>query len=349
MTSSHGEKALAEASMSPVSSHPSIKNVWKFSVEQEFAHISSLLDKGYTYVAMDTEFPGIVYNYNSIERSPEVGYRMLKQNVDSLKLIQIGVTLANERGEKPRDFHTWQFNLRFNIESDKHNPDSIAILRDAGINFEMMGDYGIDPMVFGDLLATSGLVINDEITWITFHGTYDFAYLIKVLINEALPSNSEDFNKYLKHCFPCIYDVKSIINDIDEWKALSLSKLGQELGLKRLGMTHQAGSDALLTNDAFFNIWKTHFPNGIPNKYFNKVFGIHNDGLFINYQNELNLNTFNPVYSYNHQYANTFNYFLPDQYILDPYFQTQGRIDPRYYGDPNRGTGMMYPGMNQRM
>jgi CCR4-NOT transcription complex subunit 7/8 len=37
-------------------------------------------------------------------------------NVDNLKMIQIGITLANEMGEFPEDVSTWQFNFKFDLE-----------------------------------------------------------------------------------------------------------------------------------------------------------------------------------------------------------------------------------------
>lgn len=346
LNQSEGSIAQPTSSQPLLAKEPSskIKNVWKYNVEQEFAKISKLLDEGFTYVAMDTEFPGILFNIQ-MEKTSDSGYRMLKQNVDLLKLIQMGITLSNEKGEKPKDVHTWQFNLNFSVPNDKHNPDSINLLKEAGINFEEMSEHGIDHMVFSDLLMSSGLVVNDDITWITFHGTYDFAYVMKVLINDALPATPEEFGKFMKHCFPCIYDIKTIINDIDDWKNLSLSKLAQELHLKRHGIMHQAGSDALLTCDIFFSILSSNFPNGIPQKYFNKVFTLNTDGSYANYTSDVMIHSFASIpYHYPTQYP---GYYMPDNYYMENYYQNQARVDQRHYYNEQRQVGMPYVPMNR--
>ena len=77
---------------------------------------------------MDTEFPGILYNYVIDNNSPEMGYRLLKMNVDNLKLIQAGITLANKKGEKPEGVDTWQFNINYDLRKEKHHPESIKLL-----------------------------------------------------------------------------------------------------------------------------------------------------------------------------------------------------------------------------
>jgi CCR4-NOT transcription complex subunit 7/8 len=320
---------------------PHIKNVWKYNLEKEFSRISKLIEEGYTWIAMDTEFPGIVFNYVMDSNSAEMGYRILKMNVDSLKLIQVGVTLANEKGQKPAGTHTWQFNLNFNINTEKYHPESITLLKEAGIGFEELIEHGIDPMCFGDHLMTSGLVVNPEVTWIAFHGSYDFSYLLKVLLNDLLPPTSDQYLIYLKHLFPNIYDIKSIINDFDEWKNLSLSRLGHDLEIKRTGHTHQAGSDALLTVEIFFSIYASQFASGIPSKYCNKVFGISNDGNFNfpNYQSQEiimpNFYHFPQVYPsfpyYNEQMHNPAmgNFFYPAQQIPEQMYMNARQGGPQ--------------------
>jgi CCR4-NOT transcription complex subunit 7/8 len=33
-----------------------------------------------------------------------------------LKIIQLGITLADEKGDFPQEVCTWQFNFKFNLE-----------------------------------------------------------------------------------------------------------------------------------------------------------------------------------------------------------------------------------------
>lgn len=98
-----------------------------------------------------------------------------------------------------------------------------------------MNQHGIDIMQFSDLLMTSGLIVNSDVYWIAFHGSYDFTYLIKTLLMDSLPNKSETFLNYLKHMFPNIYDIKTIINDNEDWKNYSLGRLANELEIKRTG------------------------------------------------------------------------------------------------------------------
>lgn len=40
----------------------------------------------------------------------------MRSNVDLLKTIQVGLTLADEEGDFPQDTCTWQFNFHFDVQ-----------------------------------------------------------------------------------------------------------------------------------------------------------------------------------------------------------------------------------------
>ena len=67
---------------------------------------------------------------------------------------------------------------------------------------------GIDVQYFGELMTMSGLVLNPDVKWISFHSSYDFGYLLKLLTCKELPSDEGMFLDWLYLFFPCIYDVK---------------------------------------------------------------------------------------------------------------------------------------------
>lgn len=102
-------------------------------------------------------------------------------------------------------------------------------MKNAGINFDYLYKFGIEALKFWEMMISSGLVLNDSITWITFHGSFDFAYFVRGLINEPLPVNKGQFDQNLKDYFPNIYDLKVIVGEIDELKNGSLQKLAIDL------------------------------------------------------------------------------------------------------------------------
>lgn len=50
----------------------------------------------------------------------------------------------------------------------------------------------------------------DNINWLSFHSGYDFGYLLKILTDQNLPIEENDFFESLRLYFPTIYDVKVI-------------------------------------------------------------------------------------------------------------------------------------------
>ena len=58
--------------------------MWLNNIDQEMDKISDLIEKGFTWIAMDTEFPGIYFSTVVEQNQSEMMYRMLKMNVDNL-------------------------------------------------------------------------------------------------------------------------------------------------------------------------------------------------------------------------------------------------------------------------
>jgi len=72
-------------------------------------------------------------------------------------------------------------------------------------------------------------VLNEDIKWITFHGGFDFGYLLRMLCGTSLPDEDTGFYNLLNIYFPCFYDVKLMTKEVESLKFCSLSKLSNEL------------------------------------------------------------------------------------------------------------------------
>ena len=227
-----------------------IIDVYQDNFIKEIKRIGKYL-KQYPYIGMDTEFPGIVYPCTST--NSDFYYQYIKTNVDKLKLIQLGITLTNAKGEKPPNTTTWQFNLKFDYENDAHSTDSISLLYNCGINFNKLKKEGISHRLFAEYLTISGMVLNENIVWISFNGFSDFAYLLRLLTGDILPDNTNEFLELLKIYFPNAYDIKYLIKENDSYKG-GLVKISKELNIERKGEVHQAGSDSLVTSEVFFKL-----------------------------------------------------------------------------------------------
>jgi CCR4-NOT transcription complex subunit 7/8 len=128
----------------------------------------------------------------------------------------------------------------------------------SGIDFNKMKKDGINHKKFIEQMKISGLVLNPDIHWISFHGSYDFAYLLSNLIDNSLPENEKDFTQLLGLFFPNHYDIKILVKDKNNLKG-SLNKLANYLNVQREGKNHQAGSDSLVTIYSFWKLIKSGF------------------------------------------------------------------------------------------
>ncbi|KAI5412543.1 hypothetical protein KIW84_057270 [Lathyrus oleraceus] len=243
-----------------------VRQVWAYNLENEFLLIRGILHE-FHFISMDTEFPGVIYEskedstvpYHLRRRDPLNDYNYLKANVDNLKLIQLGLTLSDSEGNLP-DFGTknkyiWEFNFSdFDIENDPHNQDSTDMLSHGGIDFKRNFYYGVNSLRFSELMIRSGLVFNNSVIWVTFHGAYDFGYLMKILMRRNLPNTLERFLFHLKVIFRNIYDLKHVVHHCKDLYG-GLNKIANTLDVNRVvGKSHQAGSDSLLTLHVFMKM-----------------------------------------------------------------------------------------------
>lgn len=268
-------------------------------------------------LAQDTEFPGVVARpIGDFTSKASYHYQTVRCNVDLLKIIQLGVTLFSIQGEVPPPHIdvsqlnyqpkavqqyankivvcpcTWTFNFKFSLDDDMYNEESIQMLKKSGADFDKHATQGIDVEEFGSLLTTSGLILTDDVNWISFHSGYDFAYLIKMLTSKPLPEDEEAYRNLVEIFFPRLLDVKYIwrhANGMLRRGAIGqqahnilqnlgtksgLQDLADELGCTRIGTSHTAGSDAWLTGAVFWELQKRIFNGSVPDEVNGQMWGL---------------------------------------------------------------------------
>ncbi|KAI8852705.1 ribonuclease H-like domain-containing protein [Chytridium lagenaria] len=224
-----------------------------------------------TFRCLGYRIPRVVARpIGNFRTSADYHYQTLRCNVDLLKIIQLGLTFADENGNSPPNACTWQFNFKFNLTDDMYAQDSIDLLTKSGIDFKKHEEHGIDVEHFGELLTSSGFVLVDEVKWISFHSGYDFGYLLKVLTCQALPAEESEFFDLLKIYFPAIY-IKYLMKSCKNLKG-GLQDVADDLQISRIGPQHQAGSDSLLTCKTFFKMRQTFFDDKIEDENNQRAF-----------------------------------------------------------------------------
>ncbi|KAI9071644.1 hypothetical protein K1719_046398 [Acacia pycnantha] len=246
-----------------------VREVWVSNFHSELSLIYSIIPY-FSFASFDTEFPGTIitpyvdkHSYSMM--SPAANYSFMKANVDILHIIQLGLTLSDSNGNLPhlgtQNGHIWQFNFSdFHIERDYHNAKSIQLLEKQGMNFLKNKKEGIPSWLFRDFILRSGLLFNSHLKWVTFHSSYDFGFLIKLITGRQLPSNIDEFRELVARFFGSkIYDMKHIIKFCNGLNG-GLERVAKLLNVDRVvGNRHQAGSDSLLILQTFMKLKDVYF------------------------------------------------------------------------------------------
>ena len=246
-----------------------IREVWASNLHKELALIRAAALE-YRFASFDTEFPGTIFATPNMgvphaKLSPFTNFQYMKLNVDALNIIQFGLCLSDDHGNLPQfrtsNRYIWQFNFSdFDIDMHPHNVESIKLLMEQGIDLEKNKREGIPTWVFREFMLKSGLLFNPYVTWITFHSSYDFGLMIKLLIGGHLPPNIHLFRCLVAHFFgPKVFDIKHMIKFCSGLYG-GLDRVAKTLNVDRIvGKSHQAGSDSLLILQTFMKLKETYF------------------------------------------------------------------------------------------
>lgn len=242
----HAKRASSKRQDLKAQQERHLEEVWANNLEDAITRIRDLVET-YQHVAMDSLLPGIVAQPTGpFVDYEEYNYQTLRCNVDLTRALQLSMTLSDGQGVRPKGISTWRFNFAIDPGKDLLGQEqNEATKTDIGRH----QSQGIDALQFGELLMSSGLVLNDEVKWIfftgncdfadrppeerlygragaeqacvTFNGMYNFAYFLQLLTSQALPEERIGFQESLDLFFPCRCDVAAYLQQLPPGPPLS--------------------------------------------------------------------------------------------------------------------------------
>lgn len=198
---------------------PIIKEVWSSNLEHEFQSLRTFInDKtSKVFIAIHQEIPGIVARpVGTFKSSSDYHFQTLRANSDLLNLIQLSLCVVKiSKNETISTPVIWQFNFLYDLSKEMYNEEHLAMLAQTSqINFQLLLTQGIPHFQFAELMIESGLILDDNINWVSFHAGYDLGFFVSLLLNDDLPVDEPDFYWWCAKYFPNFYDLKYIGNQI---------------------------------------------------------------------------------------------------------------------------------------
>ncbi|CAL1383164.1 unnamed protein product [Linum trigynum] len=246
------------------------RQVWRHNLVSELADLETAIHL-FPILSIDVQHPH--FNKDAIKPTSlpqQACLYLVSYLVNRTQMLQLGITAADGEGNIGG---TWQFNLRYSVweaavatKEEEHTSAIIDFGTDRGdIEWERLESEGIDPRQFAGLFT--GLLgrakqQQQQIEWITYKGLYDVAYLVKLVTKDGqLPQTGKEFFRVVGRVFGAVVDVKCLAGHspgLANTTAFRREELAKELGVRRRGKAHQAGSNSLLTN-LFFTKMKRRF------------------------------------------------------------------------------------------
>lgn len=178
-----------------------IRDVWQSNLEEEFQTIRGILDE-YPVVALK------MVCADAGTRPARVPYHQMKQQVQTSDMHQLGLTFTDTTGRLRPGTSVWQFNFR-----PTRTRNGIKT-QDNRLTHPIPDQTGIDVTEFAELLTSSGIVLNRNMTCISFNSAQDFGHVIRLLTGGPLPDSEQQFRDLLSVYFPVTYDVKYLTESV---------------------------------------------------------------------------------------------------------------------------------------
>lgn len=247
--------------------------VWKWNLSAQMLILRQLVPQ-YGYITVDVKFPGILARpIGTFHSTTEFHYQTLRANIDLIEPVQIGLTITDAQGNIPPGTPgTWQFNMKFDPNDQMCSQDGLEILRRSGLDLEKHRSDGIEPFELAEVLTSSGLLLSDEVTWITFHAGYDLGLVLAMLRQKAVPAERSDFLKLLEVYFPIVWDVKTLVKAFNLSAKNFLHEVAEDFQLIRGTAFLPAGADSRLAALCFYEILRSYGENLRPAR--NCLFGL---------------------------------------------------------------------------
>lgn len=220
------------------------QEVWQHNLEDEIARMSGVAEI-YNHIAMDTLFPGLVARPTGpFSDYADYNYQTLKVNVDLTRVIQIGFTFSDAKGNRPKGISTWRFNFFFDTGLDLYAQDCLdSLCHTRGLDLHRHQHQGILAQDFGEHMMGSGLILAEDVRWVTYCGTtgfdqrppedpshgrageppwvtfcglYDFGHMLQLLTAQALPDEVNAFRESMDTFFPSRCDVAKHIHRLPQ-------------------------------------------------------------------------------------------------------------------------------------